>query len=411
MKGSAVVDLSINFDGLELKNPLIVASSENVRDIRQIKKAEKCGASAVILKAMGRPPSPLLDSMLRIFVDAKGQAVFGGGGSKWLGYDEGIDLVRAAKKATKIKIGANIPFPISGDYQAVVDAVKRVAHAGADFIELNFKGAAFTAATVMGKINTERANTRKGAKGYEGYVRNYLSSVSDGTRTIKQTVNIPVIGKIDPQMTDVVASAMAIESGGADAIDAANIMGGSISIDIFDGGRLRMPAAKRAVPMTVGAPYKPFAQGIVARIAKTVNIPIIGSGGLMNWKDVVEMIMFGASAVSLCTLLHIYGFESIIKIEKGLRAFMEQQGYSRVDDFKGLALGYIASNDDPGGIIPSVARIDRDKCTGCGTCLKPAHCLATYMEEGKVVVDESECLGCGTCYLLCPEGAVSIIEI
>ena len=206
-----MVDLSTNFAGLELKNPLVVASSENVRDIRQIKKAENCGASAVILKAMGRPPSPLLDSMLRIFVDVKGQAVFGGGGSKWLSYDEGIDLVRAAKKETKIKIGVNIPFPISGDYQAIVDAAERVAHAGADFIELNFKSPAFTAATVIGKINTERANTHKGARAYEEYVRKYLSRVSGGTRTIKQTVNIPVIGKIDPQVADVVASAMAME--------------------------------------------------------------------------------------------------------------------------------------------------------------------------------------------------------
>jgi dihydropyrimidine dehydrogenase (NAD+) subunit PreA len=407
-KEDAVVDLSINFAGLELKNPLVVASSENVRDIRQIKEAEHYGASAVILKAMGQPQSVLLDSMLRIFLDKKGQAVFGGGGSKWLSYDEGIDLVRVAKKETKIKIGANIPFPISEDYQAIIDAAISAADAGADFIELNFKGTAFTAATLTGK---ERASTYEDAKRYEGYVSNYLSRVSDGTRTVKRTVDIPVIGKIDPQMADVVASALAMESGGADAVDAVNIIGGAISIDIFNRGRLRMPAAKSAVPMTVGAPSKPFVQGFLARIAKAVSIPIMGSGGVMNWKDAVEMIMFGASTVSLCTLLLIHGFESIMQIEKGFKVFMEQQGYSHIDDFKGLALGYIASNDSPSGIIPSVARIDRGKCTGCGICLKPAHCLATFMEEGKAVVDEAECLGCGICSLLCPEGAVSIIEI
>ena len=94
-----MVDLSVHLAGLELKNPLIVASSENVRDIRQIKRAEECGASAVILKAMGPPDSLLLEPKMRIFIDVKGQAVMGsGGGAGWLTYDEAVELVREAKK-------------------------------------------------------------------------------------------------------------------------------------------------------------------------------------------------------------------------------------------------------------------------------------------------------------------------
>jgi dihydroorotate dehydrogenase (fumarate) len=138
-----MVDLSVNFAGLELKNPFIVASSENVRDIRQIKKAEKCGASAVVLKAMGPPGSIRLNSVLRMYADVEGKALFGIGGSRWLSYDEGVKLVREAKAETNIKIGVNMAFPMSGDYQFVVEAAKRVAQAGADFIELNFKGTSF----------------------------------------------------------------------------------------------------------------------------------------------------------------------------------------------------------------------------------------------------------------------------
>ncbi|MFC2070168.1 hypothetical protein ACFLTB_03215 [Chloroflexota bacterium] len=409
-----MVDLSINFAGLELKNPLIVASSDNVRDIRQIKQAEEYGASAVILKAMLPPASISPQMMLRIFVDAKGQAVCGGAGANRLSYDQAVELVMAAKKETRIKVGANIGFQVSEDYQLTVDAVKRVVQAGADFIELNFKGRAFTGPVVMGKVGEQRANTREEDKGYEEYeeyVRNFLKMVSAGTRIIKQAVNIPVIGKIGPAGVDTVASAMAIESGGADAVNAVNIMGGTIPIDIFDRGRLRTPAAKSAELMTVGAPYKSFAQGFVARVSKAVSIPVMGTGGLMNWRDVVEMIMFGATTVSFCTLLIIRGFEAITEIEKGLRGFMEQQGYNHIDDFKGLALSYIEPSTATCEIIPSLARIDEGKCTGCGICLKPAHCLATSMENDKAVVNEVECLGCGTCFLLCPEGAVSMIEI
>jgi dihydropyrimidine dehydrogenase (NAD+) subunit PreA len=407
-----MVDLSIDFAGLELKNPFIVSSSENVRDIRQIIKAEQCGASAVILKAMGPPGSTLLDSKLRIFLDAKGKAVLGAGGSRWLSYDEAIELVRSAKKETKIKVGVNVPFPTYGDYRLVVEAVEKVTRAaGADFIELNFKGLPLKSAVSENGENVKKPTVPDSAQRYGEYIRDYLDRVSAGTAAIKRAVNIPVIGKIDPQKCDVVASAIAMRSGGADAVDAANIMGGTVSIDIYNRGRLRIPATKRATLMTIGAPYKPFAQGFIIRIAQTVDIPILGSGGLMNWQDVVEMLMFGASAVSFCTVLLLHGFEAIAKIEKGLRIFMEKQGYGRIDDFKGMALGNIAKQDDFGEIIPSVARIDKEKCTGCGICLKQAHCLATFLEKGKAEVNEIDCLGCGTCSLLCPSGAVSMVEI
>jgi len=172
-----------------------------------------------------------------------------------------------------------------------------------------------------------------------------------------------------------------------------------------------MPGVKKSLLNTVGAPYKPFVQGFVARLARAINIPVLGSGGLMNWQDVVEMIMLGATAVSFCTLIMIRGFEAITEIEKGLRSFMEQQGYRRVEDFRGLALDHIVSEIQLTGLIPSVAEIDNDKCTGCGRCLKQAHCLAISQENDKAVVDPAECLGCATCSSLCPEGAVSMHKI
>jgi dihydropyrimidine dehydrogenase (NAD+) subunit PreA len=402
-----MVDLSVNFAGLDLKNPFIVASSETVRDIRQIKKAEKCGASAVITKAMGPLGSPHLSSKLRTFVDVKAQALYGLGGSKWLTYDEGVELVRATRQETGLKIGVNMAFPMTGDYQHVVDAVIRLTEAGAHFIELNFKG---TPLTVM-QAKEKMMAGQQGTGGYGEYLDKYLSRVAEATGNIKRIVNVPVIGKIDPQMGDVVIGALAMESGGADAVDAANLMGGSIAIDIFNRGTLRMPGVRRALLNTVGSPCKPFVQGFVARLARAINIPVLGSGGLMKWQDAVEMIMFGATAVSFCTLIMMRGFEAITGIEKGFRSFMEQQGYHRVEDFRGLALDHIISEIQFSGLIPGVARIDNDKCTGCGRCLKQAHCLAISQANDKAVVDPAECLGCATCSSLCPEGVVSMHEI
>jgi TPP-dependent indolepyruvate ferredoxin oxidoreductase alpha subunit len=125
----------------------------------------------------------------------------------------------------------------------------------------------------------------------------------------------------------------------------------------------------------------------------------------------VEMIMFGATTVSFCALLMIHGFEALRGIEEKLREYMEQQDYRRIDDFRSAALQYVAPSMDACTANLSVARIDKEKCNGCGRCLEPAHCLAISLGDRKAIVNKTECLGCGTCFLLCSRQAVSMIEI
>jgi len=133
-----VPDLSVDFTGLELKNPLVVASSECVRDIRQLRKAEQCGASAAIIKAVFPPGVIGLQRNMRIFVDIKGEALHGVAANVRLSHDQGVELLRAAKKEMKIKIGINIPFFKLADREVYADTAKRMADNGADFIEVNF---------------------------------------------------------------------------------------------------------------------------------------------------------------------------------------------------------------------------------------------------------------------------------
>jgi dihydroorotate dehydrogenase/NAD-dependent dihydropyrimidine dehydrogenase PreA subunit len=405
-----MVDLSLNFAGLELKSPLVVASSDNCRDIRQIKEAEECGASAVITKAMLPPDSVGLKWAPRYFIDATAGTLCGIGGSTIISYDQGLELIRAAKKETKIKIGANIPFQGLVELERFADTAKRAADAGADFVEMNFSP------QVAGHLGTHlKSGDWQAQQGdeinmLEAIMRELPRWITEAVQTTKQVAGIPIIAKICPEGIDVVAIAKAMESGGTDAIDAVNAGGGAIKIDIFDRGRLVMPAASSASLVTVGAPLKTYAQGVVARISQAVKIPIMGTGGLMNWQDVVEMMMFGATTVSFCTLLMIHGFAAITEIEKRLREFMEQQGYSHLEDFRGLALKNVAPSGPACEAIPSMARIDERACTGCGICLRPAHCVAISMDGGRAVINETECLGCGTCSLLCPAGAISMVE-
>ena len=394
-----------------MKNPFILASSDNTRDIKQIKRAEEYGASAVVLKAMLPSDSDELASMLRVFVDAKGKTVYGTAGANRLTYDQGVDLVKAAKKETSIKIGINIPFFLLEDYEVIIDGIKRLTAAGADFVELNFKPSIVARPAVKRMFRKQDFTMQEEEQEYEDYAHNIMNFVTTRTRAVKEIVDIPVIAKLTPDGVDEVALAMAAERGGADAVDAIGSLGGAYNIDIYDNGRSKIPGAIKGFFQINGAVLKPFSQGIVARISSAMNIPVIGTGGLTGWTDVVEMIMFGAHAVSFCALLMIQGFEALPVIDRGLREFMEQQGYDSLDDFRGIALQHMSPSMAACEFEQSVARIDSEKCTGCGICLKPAHCLATYAIEGKVAIDEAECLGCGTCLLLCPASAVSMVVL
>jgi dihydroorotate dehydrogenase/NAD-dependent dihydropyrimidine dehydrogenase PreA subunit len=282
-----------------------------------------------------------------------------------------------------------------------------VVNAGADFVEINYSPQTPVHLQAMVKADEWENKQQIGLRRAE-FTMKLPQWAEEGTKIIKQAVGVPVITKICPRGVEVGEIALAMERGGADAIDIMNGGGGSPRIDIFEGGKLIMPAARTCCETTLGSAIREIANGWAIQVAKTVDIPILGTGGMINWEHVVERIMFGATATSFCTLLMIHGFKALIEIDKGLRGFMEKYNYNRIEDFRGLGLKCIAPSLPLCDVIPSVAKIDIEKCTGCGVCLEPAHCLATYMENGVAVVNAEECLGCGTCFLFCPVGAISM---
>ncbi len=393
------MDLSVNFAGLELKNPLVVSSSDVARDIRQVRKAADCGAAMVILKAAVPPHTVSAKSKMRSYANLKEGIIHGLAGARRLSYQECLEIVRAAKKETPVKLGVNIG--IVNFEEPYVDFAQDAARAGADLIELNFTP------QIQDWSNRPVADGARLAS----ILRDIAATCREATRNTKQVVNVPVMAKVRPPGLDVVSLARAVEEGGADAINAINGNGGSIPIDIYHGGQTLVPFTKRVMMTTFGAPLKYFAQGIVAQISRAVKIPVMGTGGMMNWRDAVEMIMFGATTVAFSTLLMLRGFEALTQIEKGIARFMQQQGYNSVAEFRGLAHQYISDSITACDMELAVARVNAEKCTGCGICLKPAHCLAMSLSGGKAVVNESECMGCSTCYQLCPAGAISLVKV
>lgn len=380
--------LSVNFAGLELRNPLIVTASDVTRNVWQLEEAEKCGASAVILKAISIDPKAL-KSRTRFHFDK--DSVFGFAGSKRLNCDEAERLIKNAKKTVKIPIGVNIIYSRPDDLDHYLDIARRMQEAGTDFIEMNFF-----------------PSTMRRPEGVD-----IPQLIYEGVKAVKQVATVPIMTKLTPEGVDVAQAALAMEKGGADAIHAIDAVSGSPEIDIYDKGKLLTKGTKNSVLWLSGEYIRPVAQAAVIKVAKTVKIPVLGTGGITNWRHAVEMIMFGATATGLCTVLMIHGFEVLRDIEKKMGKFMEDTGFNGLEDFRGMALKNILSYSTDVELLPVSAKVSRDLCNGCGLCVKPAHCgvdhRAMRIVNGKAEVETEQCLGCGSCSYLCPTKAISMV--
>jgi NAD-dependent dihydropyrimidine dehydrogenase PreA subunit len=223
-------------------------------------------------------------------------------------------------------------------------------------------------------------------------------------------VRIPVMAKMTPEANTAVV-AEACFQGGAAAVSAINCPQSLPGVDIYQGGRPLYPNTRnQSFAGLCGAWIRPLAYRHVAQIRmRCPDLPILGGGGLATWRHVVEMFMWGATAVSFCTVLMLKGFEVLRSIEEGLIRFMEQQGYENVAQMRGLALKYLVTPMDV-YYLDMIPQIDYEKCSGCKVCTQMGHCDVIVMDEDKPRVAYPErCFGCGVCYFICPRAAISMV--
>ena len=147
------------------------------------------------------------------------------------------------------------------------------------------------------------------------------------TKEVKKVAKQPVIMKLSPNVADITVMAKAAEAGGADALSMINTITG-MKIDI---NRRKFVLANKTGGMS-GPAIHPVAVRMVYQSAQAVNIPIIGMGGIMNANDAIEMILAGATAVSVGTGNFIDP-RTAEKVVEGIESYMRKY---HVDDIKDL---------------------------------------------------------------------------
>ena len=389
--------LAVNFAGLELENPLIVASSELTDAFEKVKWAEDYGASALSTK-LAFLEVPFFARPYHIFED--GQGFYSPSGHR-LNIEEAQELIRLTKEQTELKVIANMMGP-GENLEGWVKLAQMLQEAGADMVELNMS---CPNVGLMAKHLNMDITEELGA-----VLGKNPTLALEVCKTISEKITIPVMAKMTPEaQTDVVAEAC--YKGGAAAVSAINCPMSLPGVDIYNDGKPLYPSTTNQSFAGICGPWiRPLAYRHVAQIAmRCPDLPIAGGGGLMGWRHSVEMIMYGASALTYCTLLYLKGHKALPKIEKGLLRFMEEKGYETLNDFKGLALKHIVTPQkvDYHVVLPE---INEEVCNGCRICVDLGHCEVMGYENKKAkVVAPEKCYYCGVCYWLCPTKAITMV--
>jgi len=152
-------------------------------------------------------------------------------------------------------------------------------------------------------------------------------------RSVKRSVKIPVFVKLTPNVNDIVEIALHAQDAGADALTLINSLGPGMRIDIETG----KPILKNKFGGLSGPAIKPVAIRCVYDVFDSVDIPIIGVGGIRDHEDVLEFLYAGASCVQIGTSIMYEGMDIFGKILNGLERFMDEKCYGSVDELVGIA--------------------------------------------------------------------------
>ncbi|KXA90209.1 hypothetical protein AKJ57_04365 [candidate division MSBL1 archaeon SCGC-AAA259A05] len=360
-----MANLSTEIAGVKLRNPIMPAPGPTVRDGDSLVEIANSGAGGLVAKTVSLEPAEVPRPNLAKIGDSLINA------EMWseIPLEQWIKEEYPKAKETGLPLIASIGYTP----EEVGKLASRITEVGIDALE----------------ISTNRLDHDS-------------SLLAEVVESAKSEGCVPVFVKLSPQLGDIADYAEVAEGAGADGIVAIDAVGPSLTIEINT--ERPVMGSEKGYGWLSGPAIKPIAVRCVADIAKAVDIPVIGVGGIKDEQDVAEFLMAGASAVQICTAAIIRGNKIFGLIADDLNRFMNARGYDSIEDICGAALKNLPEEQ----IRTSAKQPDilTSECTGCGLCMKHCPPDAITIIGGKARIESTACTGCGLCVSVCPVGAL-----
>ncbi len=296
-------DLSVSLAGVTLKNPVMTASGTFGSGMEYADYVDLNRLGAVVTK--GVSPVPWEGNPTPRVAEVYG-GMLNAIGLQNPGIEVFCERDLPFLKQFDTRVVVNVCGRSESDY---LDVVERLSEEPVDFLE----------------INISCPNVKEGGIAFGQDPK----AVERITSLIKGKAKQPVIMKLSPNVTDIAACAQAAESGGADALSLINTLTG-MKIDV----KQRTKVLTNRTGGLSGPAIHPIAVRMVWQCAQAVKIPIIGMGGVCTAEDALELILAGASAVSVGTA-NFMRPDATVRVIDGIRAYMEECGAERLSDLVG----------------------------------------------------------------------------
>ncbi len=297
------MNTKVNFAGIEMKNPVTVASGTfgYGREYADFFDLGKLGA--IITKGTSlRPKSGNKPS--RVCETPSGMLNSIGLQNPGVEYFANNDLPFLRKFDTKIIVNA-----CGSSIDEYVELCKILNNLDIDGVELNLSC----------------PNVKEGCMAFG----NTYEGVKKVTSEVRKVLDKPLIVKLTPNVTDIAGIAKGVEDGGADAISLINTLL-AMKIDIYK----RKPVLANNTGGLSGPAIRPVAVRMVYQVAQAVNIPIMGLGGIVSGEDAIEFMLAGATTVSIGAGNFIDPYTSV-KVVEGIEEYMKKCNVEDINDIIG----------------------------------------------------------------------------
>ena len=355
--------------GIALKNPVIIAAGPWNRDGESIRKGIASGAAAVVTETIVSDAKP----------DVRPRIAYNGLGAQNIrlysdiqieGWEREMKIAKSGGGIVIASVSAQSPSELA--YLA-----SKMEKFGADALELDISAPMGESFEVVA-ASPER--------------------VYDITRGMVEHVKIPVMVKLSQNTTNINLAAKAAKKAGASAVSAINTVRCILSVDI----ETAMPSLNTYGGYS-GPAIRPLGLASVASVAQTVKIPICGIGGIETYRNVLEYLMLGASAVQVGTSVMLRGVQAITEIVRELEDWSNAHEFSDVKQVRGKALAHLKPYEEIkieaviSRVIGTGSKENWEECIAC--CIYDA----IQKQEDRLVVDTELCTGCGLCTSMFPD--------